>query len=247
MIINFDNLKFLYIIELFYLKLLINIICIILIFIIYFKDLSNKEKIEFKIIRYIKYKRKQNIEKIYFKKELDDIKKYIKFLKEGFYQNKIYHKINLIPKISFVASVYNKYKYLNSFIFSIQNQNFEDFELIIVDDCSTDESIKKIQNFQTNDKRIKLMINKRNIGSLYTRYKGAMFAKGEYIIFVDSDDIVLKDGIFNSYNYIKKKNIDIVEFNSIFEKNDTNIYISKRYFKYKNIIYQPILTYIFFF
>ena len=58
----------------------------------------------------------------------------------------VYHNYIDKPKISFIASVFNKEKYLYSFISSIQNQNLKDFELIIVDDCSNDESINIIKN-----------------------------------------------------------------------------------------------------
>lgn len=85
------------------------------------------------------------------------------------------------------------------------------------------------------------------MGTLFTRYNGAIYAKGEYIIFVDSDDIVLKEGISNSYNYIKQKNLDMIEFNTIFEENNNTVYISRRYYKYSKIIYQPILSYIFYY
>ena len=85
------------------------------------------------------------------------------------------------------------------------------------------------------------------MGSLYTRYKGALYSKGECIIFVDSDDIVLKNGILKAYNHIKRKNIDIVEFHSVFEVNSSISFISRRYYKYKNIIYQPILSYIYYY
>ena len=158
-----------------------------------------------------------------------------------------YHYNIFKPQISFVASVYNKEKYLTSFITSIQNQNLKEFELIFVDDNSTDNSIKIINNFMKKDKRIKLIKNKKNMGTLFTRYNGAIYAKGEYIIFVDSDDIVLKEGISNSYNYIKQKNLDMIEFNTIFEENNNTVYISRRYYKYSKIIYQPILSYIFYY
>lgn len=85
------------------------------------------------------------------------------------------------------------------------------------------------------------------MGSLFTRYNGARHAKGDYFIFVDSDDIVLREGIFNSYNLMKKINLDMAEFNSVFEKNKNTIYISRRYYKYSNIIYQPILSYIYYY
>ena len=61
---------------------------------------------------------------------------------------------------------------------------------LIVDDASKDKSIKIINEFIKTDKRIKLIKNKINRGSLYARYKGASLAKGKYIIFVDSDDII---------------------------------------------------------
>ena len=143
--------------------------------------------------------------------------------------------------------MYNKEKYLFPFISSIQNQNLRDFELILVNDYSTDESVSIIKNIQKRDKRIILLRNKMNKGSLYSRYRGALNSKGEYIIFVDSDDIILKEGILNSYNYIKKKNLDMIEFNSVFELNYTTTFINRRYYKYTNIIYQPILSYIFYY
>ena len=229
-------------------KILINNILILLFFISYEKNRFLIYDIESKLQRYIKYKRVNNLTNYYnYEKELPKIINYIKILKESSFQNKISYDEVDKPKISFIASVYNKEKYLNSFIFSIQNQNLKDFELIIVDDSSTDKSINIIKKFKKNDKRIKLFRNKKNKGSLYTRYKGVTHSKGEFIIFVDSDDIILKDGILRAYNYIKKNNLDMVQFNSVFEKNSSSIFISRRHYKYYNIIYQPILSYIFYY
>lgn len=84
------------------------------------------------------------------------------------------------------------------------------------------------------------------MGSLYSRYKGAIHAKGDYIIFVDSDDIILKEGIFKAYNYMKNNHLDIVQFHPVFNINN-RIFINFRYYKYLNIIYQPILSYIFYY
>lgn len=204
-------------------------------------------KIENQIKRFIKYKKRNNITKYYYEKDLINIKNYVKFLKEKTFDN-IYFESIKYPKVSFIISVYNKEKYLKPFLFSIQNQNLKDFEIIIVDDCSTDKSIEIIKEFRKNDKRIKLIENKINMGSLYSRYKGFSHSKGEFIIFFDSDDIVLKNGILKAYNYIKNKNLDIVQFNSILEKNNTPFVINKRYYKYYNIIInQPILSYIFYY
>ena len=79
-----------------------------------------------------------------------------------------------------------------------------------------------------------------------SRFKGAMFSKGEYIIFVDSDDIVLKEGIIKAYNHIKNNYLDMVEFNSVYD-NVTEIYINRNYYKYRDIIYQPILSHIYYY
>ena len=208
---------------------------------------KEKEKqIENKIIRFIKCKFNRNLPKKNFEKELSNIIKYVKLLKEGYFKNENYFSEILHPKISFVSSVYNKEKYLNSFISSIQNQDLKDFEVILIDDCSTDKSIQIINEFQKKDKRIKLIKNRKNQGALNSRYKGAMFSKGEYIIFVDSDDIVLKEGIIKSYKHLKNNNLDMVEFHSVYD-NVTRININRNYYKYRDIIYQPILSHIYYY
>lgn len=181
-----------------------------------------------------------------FKKEISIIKNYTKLLKENYFKIIEFQKIDK-PKVSFIASVYNKEKYLRRFISSIQIQDLKEFELILVDDYSIDKSIKIINMFKNKDYRIQLIKNKKNMGSLYTRYIGALHSKGEYIIFVDSDDIILQKGIFRAYNYIKKNSLDMIEFLSIFEINDSLIQINRRDYEYSDIIYQPILSYIYYF
>ena len=156
-----------------------------------------------------------------------------------------YNSYIINPKISFVSPVFNKSKYLEPLIISIQHQLLEEFEIIFIDDYSTDDSVKIINNFSSIDKRIKLIKNKRNKGTLYSRCQGSLKSLGEYIIFIDSDDLLLKDGLFNSYNYIKKKDLSIIQFNTIIKRND-NITFNSRYY-YKKIIRQPLLSYIFYY
>lgn len=225
-------------------QLIINLI----LFYVLIKSLKvEKEKqIENKIIRFIKYKFNKNLSRKNFEKDLPQIIRYAKLLKEGFFKNEICFPEIVKPKISFISSVYNKEKYLSSFISSIQNQDLKDFEIVLVDDCSTDNSIQKINEFQSKDKRIKLIKNIKNQGALNSRYKGAIFSKGEYIMFVDSDDIVLKEGIIKAYSHIKSNNLDMVEFNSVYD-NVTEIYINRNYYKYRDIIYQPILSHIYYY
>ena len=209
------------------------IIILILLIISFALKKPEKNTIEKKILRFIKKWKNKIIFYKNLEKELPSIKKYVKSFNEKLIQKNINHTEIFTPKISFIASVYNKEKYLSSFISSIQNQLFNEFEIILVDDFSIDKSINIIKN-------------KKNMGSLYTRYNGAIHAKGDYIIFVDSDDIVLKEGVFKAYNHIKRKNLDMVEFNAVFEIDDTN-YIRRKSYKYLNVIYQQILSYIYYY
>ena len=206
---------------------------------------ATKIYIEPKLLRFIKYNQKTKINNKN-KVILNSIRDYIDLIEKG----KL-HKLNYIseinePKISFIIPIFNKEKYLEKLILSIQHQLVEEFEIIFIDDCSSDESIKLINKFFEIDRRIKLIKNKINKGTLYSRCYGALQSKGEYIIFIDSDDLVLQNGLYNAYNYIKKNNLSIVQFNAIFQRFN-NLNLSTRYYKYENIIKQPILSYIFFY
>jgi len=93
------------------------------------------------------------------------------------------------PKISVIMSVYNGMPHLPEAIESILNQSFPDFELIIVNDCSSDNSLKVIKSF--TDKRIKIIENVTNIGLTKSLNKALKTAKGGYIARMDADDISL--------------------------------------------------------
>lgn len=112
------------------------------------------------------------------------------------------------PEISIIVPVYNVEKYLKRCIDSILNQSFTDFELILVDDGSTDNSGKIIDEYALKDKRIKV-IHKENGGQGSARNRGLDIAKGNYIGFVDSDDWIHKDMYKILYENIIKYNMDI--------------------------------------
>ena len=135
------------------------------------------------------------------------------YLKESKYE--ISHKEVKNPQVSFITPIFNQEKYLPNFIFSVQRQKLEKFELIFVDDSSEDNSTTIIKKIKKKDRRIKLIRNKKNKGALHSRYIGELNAKGEFIIFVDCDDFVMENGIFSSYIYTKKNNIDIIQFHVV--------------------------------
>ena len=224
-------------------KLIYLIILILFIIFIIFNKNKNKYNFENELIRFIKINKKElkinNIEE-----KLAKAIKYVNFIKKSKHQ--ISYKHVEKPKISFISTIFNQEKNLSDFIYSIQNQKLKEYELILVDDFSVDNGTKIIEKIKENDKRIKLIKNKKNFGTLYSRYLGELNANSKYIIFVDCDDFVLKDGIFNSYKYIEKNNIDIIQFHSIWHFKN-KIYLKKFSYNYENALYQPYLSYIFYY
>jgi len=108
------------------------------------------------------------------------------------------------PKISVIMSVYNGKKYLGESISSILNQTFKEFELIIINDASSDGSLKIIKNFKKRDKRIKIINNKKNVGPAKARNLGLKIAEGKYIAILDSDDIPLPHRIEKQFDFLEK-------------------------------------------
>lgn len=98
----------------------------------------------------------------------------------------------LIPKVSIIVPIYNTEKYLEKCINSILKQSFDDFELLLVDDGSTDNSGKMCDVYASMDKRI-ITFHKENGGVSSARNVGLKHAKGEWITFVDSDDEITID------------------------------------------------------
>ena len=114
------------------------------------------------------------------------------------------------PKISILIPVYNVEKYISRCIDSILAQTYQDFEIVIINDCTPDNSIDIIQQYIKKDSRIILLHNECNKGLMYSRYAGYSNAKGEYIIFVDSDDSLPEDALETLIGAIENTDSDIV-------------------------------------
>ena len=98
---------------------------------------------------------------------------YAKWIKECKVNEIAFKKNFANPKISLIASVFNKEKYLKHFIKSIQMQDLKEIEAVFVDDFSNDNSVKIINNFRKKDKRIKLIKNKKKYGIfIFKSYRG---------------------------------------------------------------------------
>ncbi len=105
-------------------------------------------------------------------------------------------------KISVVTASYNYQDYIKEAIQSVLNQTYHDWELIIVDDCSTDNSVEVIKSYK--DDRIKLFVNEKNLGLKETVKRGIEKASGEWIVFLESDDILTSDNIEKKLEIVKK-------------------------------------------
>ncbi len=112
------------------------------------------------------------------------------------------------PKVSIIVPVYNSEKFLNKCLDSLINQTLEDIEIICVNDGSTDNSLKILQEYAAKDKRIQI-IDKQNEGLSATRNQGIDRATGEYIGFVDSDDRVDLNFFEKLYLSAQKYDADI--------------------------------------
>lgn len=94
-------------------------------------------------------------------------------------------------KISVIIPAYNSSKYIKRVVTSVLLQTYENFELVIVDDCSTDNTVELVESFA--DKRIKIVKHQHNTGAGVARQSGLKEATGEFIMFIDSDDYVKDD------------------------------------------------------
>lgn len=123
--------------------------------------------------------------------------------------------------VSVIMPVYNAKDYVGRAIESILSQDFESFELILVDDGSTDGSADICDEFARKDDRI-VLIRQKNAGTCAARNVGLSIARGEYITFCDHDDEYLPGSLQSSYDKVKKENADVLK-NSflIVENNET--------------------------
>ncbi|SVC41049.1 uncharacterized protein METZ01_LOCUS293903, partial [marine metagenome] len=106
-----------------------------------------------------------------------------------------------LPLITVLMPVYNGAKYLNEAIDSILNQTFQNFEFIIIDDGSTDDSVKIIKSY--DDNRIRLVENRNNLGQSETLNKGLSLTRGKYIARMDQDDISMPERLKKQFEFME--------------------------------------------
>lgn len=143
--------------------------------------------------------------------------------------------------ISVIVPIYNTAKFLSTCIKSIIDQTYQDLEIILVNDASTDNSIHICNTFREKDNRIILIDKKQNEGVEKARYDGILIATGDYICFVDSDDWLEKDALKRMYDKAIETDADYVEVGMQRVLDRHKIIKKKAYSIIKGLITEPQL------
>ena len=134
-------------------------------------------------------------DKLYY---LQNIKEYVEYINDC-KRYKIYNRlkiINPIPYISVCLPAYNMEEYIEKTLLSIINQSFQDFEIIIVNDNSNDNTLDILNKMKLEDQRIKIINHENNKGVYFSRIEAIQNSNSQYIILMDPDDMYLNINLF---------------------------------------------------
>ncbi len=115
-------------------------------------------------------------------------------------------------KVSIITPVYNAAKYITSTLDSVRSQTYQDWEHILIDDCSKDDSVKIIRDYidKAKDDRIKLVVNESNLGAAKTRNKALSMCEGRYISYIDADDSWHENKLERELDFMSEKRAGFV-------------------------------------
>ena len=115
-----------------------------------------------------------------------------------------------MPKVTVIMPAYNAARFIEVAVNSVINQTVTDWELLIIDDCSKDETVLYAEALANKDSRITVIKNEENMGVARTRNRGLDMAKGQWVALLDSDDIWHSDKLEKQLELAGKTNADIV-------------------------------------
>lgn len=160
------------------------------------------------------------------------------------------------PLVSIIIPVYNTEEYLEECLDSLRNQTLKDIEIICIDDASNDNSSEILNYYVNMDDRIKLLKNKFNQGQSISRNRGLEIATGEYVTFLDSDDLMQRDAYEKLYKFAHDYNHDLVVFDAVRFNDEMiewksvlhtkagydRVYTKTNVFEHKNLIYDTSIS-----
>lgn len=141
--------------------------------------------------------------------------------------------------------VYNSLSFLKETIESVKSQTYKNWELIIIDDNSTDGSRDYLINNYKFEKKIKIFLNKKNYGPGYSRNKAIQKSSGNFIAFLDSDDLWTKTKLIEQLKFLIKKNLNLCHTNVLYIKK--NIFYKRKFripeiLGHQNLLYNNYIT-----
>ncbi len=148
----------------------------------------------------------------YEAKELDLFGHVVRMPNTPVYKSDVQH-----PEFSILIPAYNKQYEIKRCLATVLNQSFQNIEVLIVDDGSSDDTSKVVEEYANRDSRVRLIQNSKNESLLYSRFVGMKHARGSYALMVDADDYIELDMCQILYNHVQDQNIDILEFQYINE------------------------------
>ncbi|WP_293887264.1 MULTISPECIES: glycosyltransferase family 2 protein [unclassified Sphingobacterium] len=142
------------------------------------------------------------------------------------------------PEITIIMPVFNTEAYVDSAVESVLDQTFKSFELLLINDGSTDGSLSRLANWAEKDARVRVF-SQANQGLSGARNTGIEHAKGNFIYFMDSDDLIKRDTLHTCYKYCKENHLDFVFFDAeTFADEIQDTALSTR-FNYSRIYFEP--------
>jgi glycosyltransferase involved in cell wall biosynthesis len=161
--------------------------------------------------------------------------------------------LNTSDKISIALATYNGEKYLYQLLTSLQAQTLKPFELVVIDDCSSDNSVKIVNDYSFSFGK-KIFVNEKNMGPVYTFKKLAGLCKGDFIAFCDQDDVWISNKLELMFTEIKKldQNVPAVVFSDLSVIDEEGKLIQQSYwqqrtvqpdkFSFQDILFANIIT-----
>ena len=130
---------------------------------------------------------------------------------------------SLKMKFTVIIPIFNRAQYIPETLESVTKQTYADLEIICVDDCSTDNSAGLLQKYAQKDSRIKILTHKENSGLYLARKTGVLNASGDYILFLDCDDMLQSNAVEIIYNTLCRNPVEMLEYgyHSIYANEDT--------------------------
>lgn len=186
---------------------------------------------------FTKIQKFKDISLSYYKKYVRDCYKLKKYKRKNIN--------NKLPYFSICLPTYNMEKYIRSTILSILNQSFQDFEIVIVNDYSNDNTLNIINEIK--NRKIKIFNHSKNLGLFASRVDCILNSSGKYIILMDPDDLLLNPNLLKFlYNYNLQYNLDIIEFTKLSYLEKKQYLYKDKHYHYHNysdkIINQPQLS-----